>query len=276
MRFLGVDLAWGVGTEERPANRSGVVALESDGTISAAGWTIGLTETRAWLGAQADYGDVLAFVDAPLLVLNPVGARECEREVGRRYGRFQVYANSTNLASKHRAGMILREALEEDGWTYDDGTGGPRSLSRVLSECYPYTAIVGAEELGYDRERPRYKRFTKGLRSAEGWPIKTAACDELISRVARLSDAHPPLDLRSHAETLQLIETPSPPKASLYKQREDLLDAAICAWTAALWYRHGTQRCQVLGARSEADGLGRRATIIAPMRGGAIEGAALG
>jgi predicted RNase H-like nuclease len=56
------------------------------------------------------------------------------------------------------------------------------------------------------------------------------------------------------------------PSASQYKQREDLLDAALCAWTAALWYRHGPARCQVLGSASKPDREGRRATIIAPAR----------
>jgi hypothetical protein len=42
VRYLGVDLAWGEGSESRPANRSGVVALESSGAIVGAGWTIGL------------------------------------------------------------------------------------------------------------------------------------------------------------------------------------------------------------------------------------------
>lgn len=56
VRFLGVDLAWGEGIEKRPANRSGVVALEREGTISDPGWTIGLL-----------------FVDAPLVIANETG-----------------------------------------------------------------------------------------------------------------------------------------------------------------------------------------------------------
>jgi hypothetical protein len=49
-----------------------------------------------------------------------------------------------------------------------------------------------------------------------------------------------------------------------YKHRDDLLDAALCAWTAALWHRQGVKHCQVLG---DAPGLARpAATIIAPAR----------
>lgn len=44
------------------------------------------------------------------------------------------------------------------GWTYDSAVDGPATADRTVSECYPYTALVGAAELGYDSERPKYKR----------------------------------------------------------------------------------------------------------------------
>jgi hypothetical protein len=53
VRFLGVDLAWGEGSEDRPANYSGVVALGAWGEIHDAGWTIGLDETQAWIERHA-------------------------------------------------------------------------------------------------------------------------------------------------------------------------------------------------------------------------------
>lgn len=47
MRFLGIDLAWGEGSSAKPANRSGVVALDEHGQVLNAGWTIGLVDTAA-------------------------------------------------------------------------------------------------------------------------------------------------------------------------------------------------------------------------------------
>jgi predicted RNase H-like nuclease len=85
----------------------------------------------------------------------------------------------------------------------------------------------------------------------------------LIAALAQLETADPPLHLRSHPVTEQLVSVPSPTNNRAYKHREDLIDAVICAWTALLWIRHGLDRCQVLGAsetRSPA------ATIIAPCR----------
>ncbi len=52
----------------------------------------------------------------------------------------------------------IARAARGPGWRYDDGRDGPPTVGRVVSECYPYTAIVGAEELRFDVERPQYKR----------------------------------------------------------------------------------------------------------------------
>jgi predicted RNase H-like nuclease len=265
VRYLGVDLAWGEGSHAKPANRSGVVALERDGRIVAAGWTIGLDETVDWIEANA-VTDTLLFVDAPLIIDNEHGQRIAERQVGQRYGRWWVSANSTNTRSPRQAGMHLRQRLQERGWCYDDGLDGPPDEGQVLSECYPYTTIVGVPELAYDDKRPAYKRAQKGMKATEAWPLRTAACDELIRRIAALTDDDVAIDLRSHALTAALIEVPSPASTTHYKRREDLLDAAICAWTAALWHRYGEARCQVLGVDSEMPAKRPIASIIAPAR----------
>ncbi|MFI1206215.1 DUF429 domain-containing protein [Streptomyces sp. NPDC020802] len=263
-RFIGIDLAWAQGGARRP-NETGVAAINGDGEVVDCGWTRGLDETTAWLAGTAVDGSTLVFVDAPLVVDNPTGQRTCERQVGQRYGRWKVSANSTNQRSARLAGVLLRERLQEAGWSYDDGRSGPPGGGLVLSECYPYTALVGAGELGYDLERPTYKRRPARVPSADWRAVRAQACDVLIARMAGLETADPPLLLSSHPVSRRLLEEPSPERAADYKHREDLIDALLCAWTAALWYRHGPQRCQVLGA----DGLqppGHAPTIIAPAR----------
>ena len=88
----------------------------------------------------------------------------------------------------------------------------------------------------------------------------------LIAAVSKLGSATPPMHLRSHPETALLADTPSPVASREYKHREDLLDAALCAWTAALWATAHLDRVQILGADSAPDEHGRRATIVAPAR----------
>jgi len=266
VRYLGIDLAWGEGSQVKPANRSGVVALESDGRIVHAGWTTGVDETIEWIETNA-VADTLLFVDAPLVIDNETGQRLAERQVGQRYGKWWVSANSTNTKSPRQAGVQLRRRLADRGWRYDDGLDGPPKRGRSLSECYPYTAIVGAPELRYDDKRPAYKRAKKGMKAVESWPVRTSACDELIQRLAALAGSDVPMDLLSHANTAALVRVPSPAVTAQYKKREDLLDAAICAWSAALWHRFGEQRCQVLGAdRASPPSTRPIASIIAPAR----------
>jgi predicted RNase H-like nuclease len=243
VRFAGVDLAWkdGVG-----ANETGLALLDPDGTVADAGWARGVDAVAGWLDAID--GDVLAFVDAPLIVTNPSGQRRCETEVGRRYGKWKVSANSSNLGSPRLAGVALLRAL--DGWAYDDGSAGPPTGGRRLSETYPYTTLVGVEELGYD-VRPLYKRKPRTMPVAAWRPVRAANCDELVRRLGTLV----PLD--SHPVTAALRD-PSPADDTAYKHREDLIDALLAAWTARLWAGHGFARCQVLGDPP--------ATIIAPAR----------
>lgn len=262
MLYLGVDLAW-TDNPNKPSPESGVVALAGSGQVLDADWTTGIDETRSWINQHRD-SDCLLFVDAPLQVDNPTGQRLCETHVGQRYGRWKVSANSTNLGSARLGGVRLRKLLEGDGWIYDDGIEGPPTAGRIISECYPYTTIVGAPELGYDHERPTYKRKPKSIKTAEFRTIRVAVCDELIQRVDRLAAADVPIALRSHPVTAQLVVEPSPVENKPYKHREDLLDAALCSWTAALWHQYGFDRCQVLGDDPNAPR--PLASIIAPAR----------
>jgi len=261
LHFLGIDLAWANGS--RVPNETALVLIDASGRVVEAGWTRGVAQTLDWVRVHVDQPNVLAFVDAPLVVNNARGQRRCEKRVGQLYGRWRVSANSTNAQSKHAGGVELLAGLRRAGWEYSSGFEGPRDSGRWVSECYPFTTLVGASELGYDDERPRYKRAPRGMPVAEWRRLRAAACDELIRRVGALVDAEPPLDLGSHEATAALLVESSPLRDVDYKHREDLIDAALCAWTGALWARFGFARCQVLGDRGEG---APPATIIAPCR----------
>jgi predicted RNase H-like nuclease len=154
---------------------------------------------------RADRDPALLFVDAPLVVDNRTGQRACETQIGQRYGRWNVSANSTNLASPRLAGVTLRTRLQTSGWRYHDGRTGPPVTGQVMSECYPHTTLVGASELGYDHERPSYKRKPAALTMTAWRPLRAATCDDLIDRMTALHRADPPLLLLSHPATHQLV-----------------------------------------------------------------------
>ena len=123
------------------------------------------------------------------------GQRPCEKEVSQRYWRWRVAANSTNLGSRNLAGVTLREALADRGWRYDDGRAGPpQSPGRVFSECYPYTTIVGANELGYVDERPRYKRKPRRMRIG-GLPTVARSGVRWTDPAGSLAQARGPADV---------------------------------------------------------------------------------
>jgi len=262
VRFLGVDLAWRDQAADLPANETGLVAIDRYGEVLDASWRRGVPDSLAWVDRAAGTGDALMFVDASLVVRNDSGQRSCETQVGQRYGRWKVSANSTNRGSPRLAGVSFLRAAERGGWRYSDGWQGPPHGGRFLSETYPYTVLVGAPELGYRCERPRYKRKPRGMPAAVWRSVRAANCDELIGRLRKLADADPPLVLESNPVTRELAEVRSPTADADYKHREDLIDALLCAWAASLWDRYGLDRCQVLGLPGDEPA----ATIIAPAR----------
>jgi predicted RNase H-like nuclease len=268
-RFLGVDLAWREGRGDLPANETGVAVLDPAGRILDAGWTRGVPDTLAWANGAAGGGDAVMFVDASLVVRNPAGQRLCETQVGQRYGAWKVSANSTNTSSPRLGGVRLLGLAEQAGWRYSDGSAGPPASGRTVSESYPFCTLVGAAEFGYPRERPRYKRKPRRLPLAQWRQERAANCDDLIRKLGELATADPPLRLDSHPETRKLTAERSPLDNKQYKHREDLIDALLCAWTAALWVRHGLRRCQVLGLPDGAaagTAVTPAATIIVPAR----------
>ncbi|MCY7411443.1 MAG: DUF429 domain-containing protein [Salinibacterium sp.] len=264
-RYLGVDLAWSEGTDRKPANETGLAVIDEHGTILDAGWARGIDGVEEWIVRWADPGSFVA-IDAPLIVQNASGMRDCERQVGRGYGRWHVCANASNLNLRWLGGVTLFRRLAARGFRYLGDAAASDEHAPTVFECYPYTTIVGVPQLGYDEKRPRYKRPDRSLPPSLRREARAAACDELIRRVATLESADPPLRLDSHEITRTLVDEPSPQNDVAYKHREDLLDAVLSAWTASLWHRHGLDRVQLLGAASELDASGRRGMIVAPAR----------
>jgi hypothetical protein len=211
----GLRLSRATSSTLRPAAN-----IDADGRVLGAAWKRGVEQTIAWVDSAAADGDVVMFVDAPLVVRNETGQRLCEKQVGQRYWRWKVSANTTNTGSPRLAGVQFLRVAGLSGWRYSDGSGGPPRAGRIISETYPYATLVGAAELGYDTERPRYKRKPRRLRAAQWRTERAATCDTLIKRLGRLADADPPLLLHSHPVTRELAEQPSPAIDSAYKHRK--------------------------------------------------------
>jgi predicted RNase H-like nuclease len=128
-RYLGVDLAWREDRGDLPANETGVAVIDLGGQVLDVGWTLAAC-TRPSPGANdaAGHSDALMFVDASLVVRNESGQRLCETQVGQRYGRRKVSANTTNSQSPRLAGVrlsacggVTRRGAMRDNETPDTG-----------------------------------------------------------------------------------------------------------------------------------------------------------
>ena len=264
-RFVGVDLAWREGSADLVANETGVAVIDVDGRVLDAAWKRGVEQTIAWWTAQPQTAMLSCSSTRRSWSATRQASGSARSRLDEGTGAGRSVPNTTNTGSAQLAGVQFLRVAGLSGWRYSDGSGGPPRAGRIISETYPYATLVGAAELGYDIERPRYNRKPRRLRAAQWRTERAATCDTLIERLGRLADADPPLLLHSHPVTGELAEQPSPAIDSAYKHREDLIDALLCAWTASLWTRHGFDRCQVLGLSANAAG-DPAATMIVPAR----------
>lgn len=232
--IFGIDLAW----SER--NPSGIVALERDQNSSR--WQL----TGRWTATSDDQvldlvasprpatsrgpsrtGARVLAIDAPLIAPNPGGtSRPADREVTRRFGRFHAGAYPANRALCPRPLAFARE-LERRGFSLDPGEalrGRPSAI-----EVFPHAAAVGL--FGLERIL-KYKKGPVAARRAELSRFQ----DMLRHELPRLpSRVEPPPDEPIHSL-----------RGAELKAREDVLDAHLCAATAAV-YLHAPERFEAVG-----------------------------
>ena len=219
---LGVDLAW------TARNGSGACALDADGRVVDERILVTDDELLEWVNDLASESAVVA-VDAPLLVPNETGRRPCESELSREYGSRWASTHSSNrqlLLDRHGAirGEVLAGELRRSGfgdlWS---------QTQRTLLEVYPHHAIIEAFGL------PRRLAYKKG-RIAE----RRSGLRRLNELILSLAKADPPFI----GPPVAITDTMT---GGELKAIEDLLDARICAWVAAVWIRYGDTRVRVFG-----------------------------
>lgn len=220
---LGIDLAW----SER--NLSGCVAAGPQGRIVDERLLRTDAEVIEWIDGLSEPTAVVA-IDAPLSVPNDAGRRPCESELHRVYGARKAGPHSSNRThlvgvNGRIRGEDLATALSSRG--YGDPWSGAR---RTLLEVYPHPALIEAFELP---ERLLYKKGPVARRRA--------GLQQLDRLVHRLGTADPPL----RSALLGIDETV---RGRALKNAEDLLDARVCAWIAAVWRRHGRTGIDLYGS----------------------------
>jgi predicted RNase H-like nuclease len=207
-RFVGLDLAWG-----RRA-RTGAAVLDERGRLLDVVSLLTDDELVQWVEPHAPR---VVAVDAPLVVENATGMRECERLVGRAYGR---YGASCHVSNSTRMPAPRGALLAHGRWRVDASAGAP---GPVCVEVYPHAALVGLFALPYrlaykkGRLEDRRRGFHELVRLLEGWPVlQLTSCPEWAALRAGVASAVRQVELN---------------------RLEDQLDAVLCAGMALLHHR---------------------------------------
>jgi predicted RNase H-like nuclease len=216
-RFLGVDLGW----YGKPTG----LALIEDGELRALDRIEQATDIRSWIREHAGDGPCVAAVDAPLVIPNAAGIRECERELNRDFRRYDAGCHAANLGLPFAERVIgFSRALEEMGFAHGAAMRA-RARGRYQIEVHPHAATVAL--FGLDR----IVKYKRGLRAdrARG-----------LSQLRSLLLEHLPVRM-----TL-----PAVPRTGPLKPVEDQIDAALCAYIAQHYWEHGRARNRVYGSNA--------------------------
>jgi len=231
VKFVGLDFGWMRG-------ESGVALFETHDAAA----TLSLVEVcalpstaavLAWLDARiAPQEPALVAVDAPTIIPEGVAMRVADKLTHTHFGRQHAGAYPANRSLPFAASTLaLGIALEERGYAHAP-TIAPRAPGRFQIECFPHPAMLRLFGL------PTILRYKKGLvteRRAE------------LSRLRDLLASHLTTGEPRIATPLQLPALPARGGGPALKRVEDQLDAIVCAYVGAHWWRWGTARNEVLG-----------------------------
>lgn len=239
MRFVGIDLAWS------PRNGSGGLVLSSEGDVLHAASALGGDDSVLDFILSALPGDQpgLVAIDAPLAVPNERGSRPCDRQVAAVFRRFEAGPYPANRRNLARYGGLRAEAITRQlgalGFQHSPHIE-PHVATRQVVEVFPHPATVSL--FGLDRTL-KYK-----ARRGRGYASRWQALSRLRDHLAALAAAEPPLHLPPALADLSIHGL----RGRAFKEAEDLLDAAVCAYGALYAWHHGPRRYAVFGPQGIA------------------------
>lgn len=217
MFYAGIDLAWG------QKQRTGLAVLDEDGHLVHLSSVHTDEEIRDALAPYVE-GPCVVGIDAPLIVTNPTGSREAERELNEDFQRFEAGAHPSNTGKPEFAGGVTRGAticrllrLDMD----------PRSgRERRAIEVYPHPATIVlfnlAKTLKYKDKRGR-------------------TLDSLRAELLRLMDHVEQLVPPDPTWRALRTQVEAATRKSELGRAEDQIDAVVCAYVALMAHRWPTR-----------------------------------
>lgn len=227
--YLGIDLAWSTRA------RTGLAVLDDVGRLVAS-CSVVTDEQIAEVVADHAAGTVVVAIDAPLVVPNATGRRDCEAAVGSLFAPYDAGAHPANRSRPWfdpPRGAVLAERF---GWDLDPRTA-PDGDTSVAIEVYPHPAMVAL--FGLDRVLPYKAKPGRDL------PALRAAFTGLLDHMERVVGPRLGLDSSARWSQVRTAVERATRKAHL-RAVEDEVDAILCAYLAWLWGRRDP-RMMVLG-----------------------------
>lgn len=214
MQVAGIDLAWG------QRARTGIALTDDDGRLLRSGSVTTDAEILEFLSGSRP---AVIAIDAPIIVTNPAGMRECERELSRDFRAFHAGTHPTNSGQPSmQPEPRARRVVDTQGWGVDPAQE-PSPNSPVALEVYPHSSMVGLfgldRVLGYKAKPGR----TPDMRRQE------------FIRLMTLMELHcdNPLSLTGSARWRDLCNTVNEATRHVDLNRvEDEIDAIFCAYVA--------------------------------------------
>ena len=228
-----MDLAW------LARHRTGLAAV-IDGHVVDSTTVVTDDEICAWLEPHL-HGPALVAVDAPLIVRNPAGtSRRCDRAITSVFGSSHAGAHSANLGIASFAAGVRAERLAIRLGLGTDPVFAPGQPLHRMIEVYPHPAMVSLFGL----------RFTLKYKAKRGrdLPSRRVAFAELVRHLTTLDSTEPRLEVRSAPRWRLLCDVVATGQsARQLDDAEDELDAIMCAYIGFYYWRHGTDRCRIVG-----------------------------
>ena len=234
MYFIGIDLAWS------DRNNSAGAAIETRRTrarlVRCNERLVTNDDIIAFVSEAAKSEPAIVAIDAPLLVPNMRGMRDCDRRVTQEFGRYHAGAFPANrrIFEGRVRGEELVKRLDTMGFIHDYNIPHRANTRRQVVEVYPHPATITLFNLQHIL---KYKR-RKG-RSIE---YRRKALNELQQHIISLRTAKPSLQIEG-----KCLSNITFLAGSTLKAYEDFLDAILCAYIVYYAWYWGAQGYQVFG-----------------------------
>ncbi len=233
--FIGIDLAW-----KTEKNHTGMAVLrEANSGVELISYSHDMFSSQGIEAYLSDYvtDNTVVAIDAPLIIANTSGQRECERAVSQEFGSREASAHSSNLSNASITSPNFAKKLATLGFEHGAIPEVARRQSgRWMFEGYPHAAQVVLFDL------KRTIKYKKGNIAQ-----KRMGLEELRTLIRTKLTASEPALRRNDMLLALLDQDIEQLKGTALKQYEDTLDAVICAFLAAYYWWWGIERNKCIG-----------------------------